>query len=180
MTTTESQSLPACPNCGAAMGELTEMHGVMVHGCYECVACAIVAWPPELAWMSPDNNPFRGDAEESDDVTRYLEVGKALVVSVLHADRARLVLGEAALVQLKQTFAPCDLDRLLFYLVQAGIMERENMLVPVPPNRAQRRAGVAAHKAPAVVLAIVLTPGQLMREEFPALPVFAARPLGEA
>lgn len=178
MMTTDKPSLPVCPNCGAEMGEITEYHGVMVHGSYACVACDITALPSELAWMCSEVNPFRADAEVTDEVIRYRECGKALVVSVLHADRARLVLGEAALEQLKQTFAPCDLDRLLFYLTQAHILDRENMLVPVPPNRAQRRAGVQT--TPAVVLAVVLTPGSLTREEFPALPVFAARLAGEA
>ena len=178
MTTTDNPRVPPCTNCGAEMRELNEYYGVAVHGCYECVACNLVDMPERLRWMLQVNNPLQDGIEVTDEVVRYRETAYALVMAVMHADRARLLLGEAALKTLQEAFAPCDLDRLLFYVVQARLLDRENVLVPVPANRARRRAGMPA--VPAVVLAVVLTPGPALREQLPALPVFAPRTVGEA
>jgi len=178
MTTTDKPTALTCINCGAEMSELHELHGVMVHGSYECVACAMLALPAELTWMGAENNPLDEDSELTDEAVRYCEAARALVEAVLHADKARLTLGEAGLAHIRQAIAPCDLDRLLFYVVQARLLDRENALVPVPPNREQRRSGMPA--VPAVVLAVVLTPGPALHDQLPALPVFAPRTVGEA
>lgn len=178
MTPTDKPPAPTCDNCGAAMSEMPELFGVMVHDSYECVACAMMSLPSELAWMAVENNPLGNDVKLTDEVARYCEAARALGEAVLHADKARLVLGEAGLNHIREAIAPCDLDKLLFYVVQAQVLDRENVLVPVPPNRVQRRAGMPA--VPAVVLAVVLTPGPALREQLPALPVFAPRTVGEA
>lgn len=178
MTTTDKPPAPTCGNCGAEMRELHELHGVVVHGSHECVACDMMTLPDDLTWMGAENNPLGNAVKLTDEAARYCEAATVLGAAVLRADKARLVLGEAGLDHIRKAIAPCDLDRLLFYVVQARLLDRENVLVPVPANRARRRAGMPA--VPAVVLAVVLTPGPRLREQLPALPVFAPRTVGEA